>query len=432
MEISQHIKELLKTNERVILKGFGAFITKHIPARIDKETKVMKPPFKIVVFDQNITEDAGLLIKQMSDKEKLAVDTIREQIEEYVKTVRIKLDSGKKIEFKDLGEFSKKADGTIEFSYLSDDNLLLDAFGLPSVKIADQDQQQTKIPDRRKPIENKKPTKKVPQKNIVEKKPLEKKPVEKKKPVKEKQVRQKPVKQKPVRQKTVKQKSVKEGKAKKKRPVLLGLLIFLGAIGVFLITVYFARPDLWDKGYGFAKEKFTPVKSTIAGWFGSNDSGKYNVITNNNTENVDETIDTTAVEEALTDSAAIEEETDSTGFKVTEETTDENTEVEENIAENTVEENDNNTNVTINENTSEAIKGRYYIIVGSVKSESAAKGEQKRFSNKGIQTEIVYVPHMQRYRISIGNFASAKEAQNYFNDFQNKHGNIDAWVWEKR
>ena len=64
MEISQHIKNLLKSNERVILGGFGAFTTKHISASIDKETKVMKPPFKIT---NRITKELPTVVRCLYD-----------------------------------------------------------------------------------------------------------------------------------------------------------------------------------------------------------------------------------------------------------------------------------------------------------------------------------------------------------------------------
>ena len=164
MEISQHLRTLLKTNERVILGDFGVFTTKQISASIDKETKVMKPPFKIVVFDQNITEDAGLLIKYMAEQKRISIDNAKEQIEEYVKTIKSKLAAGKTVEFRDMGSFKQSADGKIEFSYLSDDNLLLDSFGLPPVTIAKQNNLKST------PIERKQPIKKTPLKKTEVKK----------------------------------------------------------------------------------------------------------------------------------------------------------------------------------------------------------------------------------------------------------------------
>ncbi len=181
MEISQHIKNLLKTNERVILGGFGAFNTKQISAKYDAETKTMNPPYKIVSFDHNIKEDAGLLSKYMAEQEGITLDNANEQISEYVKMINSRLSSGQKVEFKDLGTFNKDADGSFNFSFLSEDNLLIDSFGLSTVSL---DAKNESIPIKQ-PV-TKKPITKIPE--VKEKtsgqKPIKQKPVKKAKPVK--------------------------------------------------------------------------------------------------------------------------------------------------------------------------------------------------------------------------------------------------------
>lgn len=393
MEISQHIKNLLKTNERVILSGFGTFITKQISAQIDKETKVMKPPFKIVVFDQDIIKDAGLLVKYMAEQEQITLDNAREQVEEYIKTVKSKLAAGKSVEFKDLGSFKQSAAGKFEFSFLTEDNLLLDSFGLPSVTISEQGKVSTPPVEKKIPIEKKPPIEKTPPKKPVTK---ERPPVKKTPPIK--------------REKPVKTKSTSD-KPKKKRKWLV-LVIIIAVIGVMLAAVYFFKPDLWNKGYSFSVTKLTVAKEKIAGLFKGDDSGKYDVI-----EEVVIDTDTSSTEDEV-----ISDENEDETYNEDETDTDIN------------ETTDNNevVDVTINEDTSSGQSGRYYIIVASVKSQSSAQKEQQRFTDKGISTDIIHVPHMDRYRISIGDFGSAKKAQDFFANFQSKHSNIDAWVWEKK
>ncbi len=405
MEISQHIKNLLRTNERVILGGFGTFITKHISAQIDKESKVMKPPFKIVTFDENITEDAGLLIKYMAEKEQISIDNAKEQIEEYVKTIKSKLSAGKTVEFKDLGSFKQNADNKIEFSYLAEDNLLLDSFGLPTVKLTDE----SKLTSQ--PIERKKPIEKTPDQKPVVKKEQAKQPIKKVPPIK---------KEKPVRvKKPVKIKSSAD-KPKKKRK-WLAVVIPIAAILIMLSAIYFFKPDLWDKGYSFSTAKLSTAKEWVSSIFKSDDSGRYDVIEPDTDDQIVDTVNTeieTDTDTALTED--INELTEDVNETVTD------TEVKTNTNENVVE------NVTVNKNPSSGKSGRYYIIVSSVTSQSSAQKEQQRFARKGIETDIIHIAHINKFRLSIGDFGSAKEAQNYFADFQAKHGNISAWVWENK
>ena len=403
MEISQHLRTLLKTNERVILGDFGVFTTKQISASIDKETKVMKPPFKIVVFDQNITEDAGLLIKYMAEQKRISIDNAKEQIEEYVKTIKSKLAAGKTVEFRDMGSFKQSADGKIEFSYLSDDNLLLDSFGLPPVTIAKQNNLKST------PIERKQPIKKTPLKKTEVKKE-QNQPIKKSPPIK---------KEIPVQTKST-------SKKPKKKRKWLAIVIPIVAIGIMLAAIYFFKPDLWNKGYSFSVTKLSFAKEKIAGLFNSDDSGKYDIIPDVVPDVDTQTVDTENITDTSSTGDIIEE--------IDEDLNEAENIVNEDVENNTNEINDNNetVDVTVNENPSSGNSGRYYIIIASLASQSSAQNEQKRFARKGISTDIIHVAHMGRYRLSIGDFGSAKEAQDYFSNFQSKHGNIDAWVWEKR
>ena len=73
MEISQHIKDLLLTHDRVILPGFGAFIAKYKPAKINQENHTMVPPSKEIIFDEKIIKDGGLLENKMAQTEKITL-----------------------------------------------------------------------------------------------------------------------------------------------------------------------------------------------------------------------------------------------------------------------------------------------------------------------------------------------------------------------
>lgn len=382
MEISQHIKNLLLTNERVILDNFGAFDSKHIPARIDKETKMMTPPIKIVIFNPEYKKSEGLLAKQMAEKEGISIDNANEQISEYVKTIKTKLNSGEKVDFKDLGELTKTDDGKYDFSYISEDNLLLDSFGLPKVSISEQDKIKT-----------------VPANKNLRKAPINK----------------------------------TQEKPKKKKTWLVLLPVF-GLIGILLVAVYFFKPDLWEKGYNFSSEKIASLENSI---FGSSKE-KLEIITpedeeNQNEEIIDNSNDSidNQVSEVTDDSTSAEGVADNQ----TEDISDANIKnvQEDNQTEDIPEVAENNSSKTVvNTNSSSAKSGKYYIIIGSVKSKKSAQKEQERYAVKGITTDILYVAKMDRYRISIGEFSSAKAAQDFFTNFENKHGTMDAWVWEKR
>ena len=408
MEISQHIKNLLVSNERVILKDFGAFITKQVSAKFDKETGIMNPPYKTVTFNNSIKEDAGLLSEYISTKEGFTKNASEELINEFVKTIKTKLNSGQTVDFKELGTFKQSSAGEIEFAFSSENNLLPDSFGLSAVSVLEKNDV---VP----------PQEKSEKKDPVKKKPVKKEPVKKVKPKVE-------------RSKKTKVKKEKKTGEKKKIKVWPILLILFMVIGISLTAIYFFKPDLWTKGYNFSTEKIASVKQMF-----NKDSRQYDIIDTDKegySEN-DTSLVTTTKEEEYTDedNVIFDDENVDTSFEDGSPVTgEENVAKEEVVDDAVVEDNTSEDIVTeeINTSVNKPNKGKYYIIVGSVKTEASAKREQKRFSKKGITTSIIYVTSNSRYRISLGEFSSAKEAQNFYFDIQSKHGNVEAWVWENR
>lgn len=159
MEISQYIRDLLFTHDRVILSDFGAFIAKYRAAKIDEKTSTMTPPGKEIVFDPTITKDGGLLRDYMVEQEGISAEDAEKQIMEYVKTIKSKLNAGKKVNFTELGSFVKLKDDKIFFTYTPSENLLTDSFGLTNVNIPEDSGEkftmaETARPEK-KPKENK-------------------------------------------------------------------------------------------------------------------------------------------------------------------------------------------------------------------------------------------------------------------------------------
>jgi len=404
MEISQYIKNLLVSNERIILRGFGAFITKQVSAKYDASTGTMKPPFKIVTFDKNIQEDAGLLSEHISRQENITKDASDEQINEYVKTIKSKLASGQTIEFKDLGTFNQSSEGSLDFAFLSEDNLLLNSFGLPSFSV---DKKETQTPTTPK----------------AEPKPK----VKKKEPIKK-------VKPKVEKKKTPNPEKNTKNKKRRKLPIFF---IFIAGLGLILAAIYFFKPDLWAKGYNFSTEKIASVKQM----FNKEDKINYDIIDPDNNDDSHEIVDnktnSNSDYENYTDEDDIEDGDDEYDNNEVDQEEIENVEdikpSEEDNIDNEVVEETPKVIATVETNTeiSLAQKGNYYIIVGSVKTEADSKKEQKRFSKKGISTSVIKAGK-NRYRISIGKFSTAKKANNYYSEIQSKHGKIDAWVWQKK
>ncbi len=100
--MDKSINDLLNTNSRVIIPDFGAFIIKQ------------KTP-KIVVFNEFLRYNDGLLIDYIASSEKIDKDAAKEKITTFVEEANQKLKKGEDIFFEGLGKLMKESSGKIAF-----------------------------------------------------------------------------------------------------------------------------------------------------------------------------------------------------------------------------------------------------------------------------------------------------------------------------
>jgi nucleoid DNA-binding protein len=132
MDITAFIRELLFSHDCVIVPGFGGFIGNYTPARIDKSTSTFHPPVKQITFNRNLSHNDGLLVGRISESAKMNYGDARNLVEEYVASVRKKLEKGEKIVFDNIGSFINNQEGNIQFEPDTSVNYHLDSFGLES------------------------------------------------------------------------------------------------------------------------------------------------------------------------------------------------------------------------------------------------------------------------------------------------------------
>jgi nucleoid DNA-binding protein len=132
MDITAFIRELLFSHDCVIVPGFGGFIGNYTPARIDKSTSTFHPPVKQISFNRNLNHNDGLLVGRISESSKINYGDARNLVEEYVASVRKKLEKGEKVLFDNIGSFINNQEGNIQFEPDTSVNYHLDSFGLES------------------------------------------------------------------------------------------------------------------------------------------------------------------------------------------------------------------------------------------------------------------------------------------------------------
>lgn len=130
MDITPFLRELLFGHDCVIIPGFGGFIGNYSPARVDKGSYTFYPPVKQISFNRNLSHNDGLLVGRISESLKVNYGDARNIIDEFVVSVRKKLERGEKIDFENIGKFSLNHEGSLQFEPDTSVNYHLDSFGL--------------------------------------------------------------------------------------------------------------------------------------------------------------------------------------------------------------------------------------------------------------------------------------------------------------
>ncbi len=132
MDITAFIRELLFSHDCVIIPGFGGFIGNYTPARIDKNSSTFYPPLKQISFNRNLNNNDGLLVGRISDAAKIGYGDARNIVEEFVTSLRRKLERGEKVTLDNIGSFTNNQEGNVQFEPDRNVNYHLDSYGLDS------------------------------------------------------------------------------------------------------------------------------------------------------------------------------------------------------------------------------------------------------------------------------------------------------------
>ena len=133
-DLSPVIRELLYSNDCVILPGFGGFICNYTPAAIDRENHTFTPPVKAISFNSKLDNNDGLLIAGVSEKTGVGYSTARDIVENYIEGLRKKLSKGERVYLEGIGYFQENSESKLQFEPDKDINYLLDSYGLSSFR----------------------------------------------------------------------------------------------------------------------------------------------------------------------------------------------------------------------------------------------------------------------------------------------------------
>ena len=132
MKFNNHIYPLLKEYNCVVIPNFGSFVCRNISAKFSENHTQLLPPNKEIVFNKNLKENDGVLIKTISDLRNISYSESEKKINSWVKKINKKINSGKSISFQNIG-LLRKVDKNFIFEVNRNSIFLKSSYGLLAV-----------------------------------------------------------------------------------------------------------------------------------------------------------------------------------------------------------------------------------------------------------------------------------------------------------
>ncbi len=134
MNLSDHLRPLLREHDCVIIPDFGGLVAEYAPARVQLAGRhLLSPPTRHVAFNQALTRNDGLLLDALRQHLGLSAAEAREQLRQAVAALRQELQAQQRIELPGVGVFRQLAGRGLQFEYTGTDNLFAAAYGLPEL-----------------------------------------------------------------------------------------------------------------------------------------------------------------------------------------------------------------------------------------------------------------------------------------------------------
>jgi hypothetical protein len=134
MNLSDHLRPLLRDHDCVIIPDFGGLVAEYVSARVQPAGRhLLSPPTRQVAFNQALTRNDGLLLDALRQHLGLSTAEAREQLRQAVAELHQELQAQQRTELPGIGVFRQFAGRGLQFEYTGTENLLATAFGLPEL-----------------------------------------------------------------------------------------------------------------------------------------------------------------------------------------------------------------------------------------------------------------------------------------------------------
>lgn len=116
MTITDHIQYLLTRHDCVVVAGLGAFVVQRVPASLSADGRMLMPPYRMVVFNNNISHDDGMLAGSIARREGISYEQARQMVADEVGLMRTRIAAESKLELDRVGVLRLSSGNALEFT----------------------------------------------------------------------------------------------------------------------------------------------------------------------------------------------------------------------------------------------------------------------------------------------------------------------------
>ncbi|WP_031527894.1 HU domain-containing protein [Dyadobacter crusticola] len=129
------LRKLISEYEFVIIPGFGALLSHHIPAAYDSNSGFFSPPAKKLAFNEYLKLDDGLLANHISRQEKCTHTEAVDYVKGYTDNLKQQLDANGQALIDGVGEFGRNVEGKLVFEPKTEKYFKDEWYGFEKVKV---------------------------------------------------------------------------------------------------------------------------------------------------------------------------------------------------------------------------------------------------------------------------------------------------------
>lgn len=133
MALTQFIKDLLYTNEKLTIPGFGSFVAQHTSAQVNSEKKLLFPPQRHFIFNAALNQEDDIFATYVGLKTNVNLLEAKKAVKLMVEDFHRKLKDGNTLYIEKVGYFILDENKEIKFKADDENNFHPESFGLDPI-----------------------------------------------------------------------------------------------------------------------------------------------------------------------------------------------------------------------------------------------------------------------------------------------------------